>query len=98
MQLHPGKAAEYKKRHDEIWPELKQALLYAGITEYYIFLDEQTNILFAFQKIKDPDQTPVLPHLPEVKKWWAYMADIMATNPDKSPVVTPVQEVFRLTA
>ena len=49
MQMNPGKAAEYKKRHDEVWPELKKALLDAGITEYYIFLDEQTNILFAFQ-------------------------------------------------
>lgn len=31
-----------------------------------------------------------------VKKWWAYMADIMDANPDNSPVSVPLQEVFHL--
>ena len=37
MQLKPGQKEEYKKRHDEIWPELKQLLKQAGISEYSIF-------------------------------------------------------------
>ncbi len=46
MQLRKGYEAEYKKRHDEIWPELKSLLKATGISEYSIFLDEQTNSLF----------------------------------------------------
>jgi L-rhamnose mutarotase len=49
MKLKPGIAAEYKKRHDEIWPELRAA----GVSDYSIFFDEATNILFAVQKLAD---------------------------------------------
>lgn len=31
-----------------------------------------------------------------VQKWWAYMADIMETNPDNSPVSIPLPELFYL--
>jgi L-rhamnose mutarotase len=31
---------------------------------------------------------------PIVQKWWAYMADIMETNPDNSPVSIPLPECF----
>lgn len=94
MKLKPGFAAEYKKRHDEIWPELRQFLSEAGIHDYSIFLDEETNTLFACQKLTDDFDESAIPAHPIVKKWWAYMADIMETNPDNSPVVTPLNEVF----
>jgi L-rhamnose mutarotase len=45
MKLKPGVAAEYKKRHDEIWPELAAELRAAGVSDYSIFLDEETLIL-----------------------------------------------------
>ena len=51
MYLNEGMKAEYKKRHDEIWPELKKLLKDNGVSEYSIFLDEETNYLFAFQKV-----------------------------------------------
>lgn len=51
MYLHEGKKDEYKRRHQEIWPELKELLKNAGISEYSIFFDEETNMLFAFQKV-----------------------------------------------
>lgn len=96
MQLKPGFEAEYKKRHDEIWPELSGLLKDAGIMEYYIFLDEQTLALFAFQKLGSNDTTANLPGLPIMKKWWDHMADIMEVNPDNSPKAVPCPEVFRL--
>ncbi len=96
MQLKPGFEAEYKKRHDEIWPELSQLLKEAGITEYYIFLDEATLALFAFQKVGANDTTASLPALPIMKRWWDHMADIMEVNSDNSPVAIPCPEVFRL--
>ncbi|MCF0071723.1 L-rhamnose mutarotase [Dyadobacter sp. CY261] len=96
MRLKPGFEAEYKKRHDEIWPELSQLLKEAGITEYYIFLDEETLALFAFQKLGSNDTTATLSGLPIMKRWWDHMADIMEVNPDNSPRAVECPEVFRL--
>ena len=94
MKLKPGKKEEYKKRHDAIWPELKVLIQSAGVYDYSIFLDEETNILFAVQKQTGDQTSQDLGENPVVKKWWAYMADIMETNPDNSPVSVELKEVF----
>ncbi len=94
MHLHPGMKEEYKKRHDEIWPELKQLLKNAGICEYSIFLDEETNTLFAFQKVSGRSGSQDLGQQEIVRKWWDSMAAIMKTNPDNSPVTIQLEEVF----
>ncbi len=96
MKLKPGFETEYKKRHDEIWPELQMLLSAAGIEDYSIFLDEETLTLFAFQKVQEGFDTNYLPNHPIVKKWWAFMGDIMETNPDNSPVSSSLKEVFHL--
>jgi L-rhamnose mutarotase len=96
MQLKKGFEAEYKKRHDEIWPELQSELSKAGISDYSIFLDEETLTLFAVQKLTDNNTADDLPQTEIVKKWWAYMGDIMETNPDNSPVCKPLKEVFHI--
>ncbi len=94
MYLKPEQKEEYKKRHDAIWPELKKLLKEAGVSEYSIFLDEATHTLFAFQKVGREGGSQDLGQTEIVKKWWAYMADIMETNPDNSPVTVPLEEVF----
>jgi len=94
MKLYKGKETEYKKRHDEIWPELSALLKEKGIREYSIFLDESTGFLFGVLKIQNAAGLDELPHMPIMKKWWAYMKDIMESNPDNSPVSTPLKEVF----
>ena len=96
MKLKPGFKDEYKKRHDEIWPELREALTEAGIHDYSIFLDEETNILFAVQKLEDDFDGDILRELPIKKKWWKFMKDIMEVNPDNSPVETSLTEVFHM--
>lgn len=96
MQLKPGFEEEYKRRHDEIWPELSETLARAGISDYSIFLDERTLTLFAVQKLTEGNTADDLPKLPIVRKWWAFMADIMETNPDHSPVCIPLGEVFHM--
>jgi L-rhamnose mutarotase len=96
MTLHKGLEQEYKKRHDEIWPELQQLLKDTGISEYSIFLDETTNSLFGFMKATNPMALDDLPAQPVMQKWWAYMKDIMESNPDNSPVSIPLKEVFYL--
>jgi L-rhamnose mutarotase len=96
MKLLKGYEAEYKKRHDEIWGELKDLLKQTGISDYSIFLDEETNDLFAYFTIEDDKKLNELPAKEIMKKWWAYMKDIMETNEDNSPVSTPLKEVFYL--
>lgn len=94
MKLKPGFDAEYKRRHDHIWPELCALLKKAGISDYSIFLDKETSTLFAVQKLSEEHQSASLPLHPIMQKWWTYMGDIMETNPDHSPVVVPLDEVF----
>ncbi|MCU4162931.1 L-rhamnose mutarotase [Carboxylicivirga caseinilyticus] len=94
MHLNEGQKQEYIKRHNEIWPELKRLLKDAGVSEYSIFLDEETNTLFAFQKVSGDGGSQDLGKTEIVKKWWKFMADIMVVNPDNSPVSVPLEEVF----
>ena len=96
MKLKPGNVAEYKKRHDDIWPELAAELKAAGISDYSIFLDEETFTLFAVQKLSDGNTAAALPRSPIVRKWWDAMAPLMEVHPDHSPVATPLREVFHL--
>ncbi|MDD4145139.1 MAG: L-rhamnose mutarotase [Prolixibacteraceae bacterium] len=96
MYLNEGMKEEYKKRHNEIWPELKKLLKEAGVSEYSIFLDEETNTLFAFQKVSGEGGSQDLGQTEIVKKWWKHMADIMKVNPDNSPVSISLEEVFYL--
>lgn len=96
MKLFPGFEAEYKRRHDAIWPELSTLLRDSGIEEYSIFLDSSTMDLFGCLRIADPVKLDKLPAEPIMQKWWDYMKDIMETNPDHSPVATTLKEVFYL--
>ena len=96
MKLNPGFKEEYRKRHDIIWPELEKLLKNEGIGNYSIFLDEETNTLFAYQEQSGESSSQDLGKTDIVKKWWKYMADIMETNPDNSPVTKPLEQVFFL--
>ncbi len=96
MKLKPGVVAEYQKRHDEIWPELSRAIRDAGISDYSIFLDEETLMLFAVQKQTNNNTAADLPNHPLVQKWWAYMAPLMEVNADNSPRCGNLREVFHL--
>lgn len=94
MFLKPGCEQEYEKRHGEIWPELKQLIQESGVYDYSIFWDKETNILFAVQKATGEGGSQDLGTNPIVQKWWKYMADIMETNPDNSPISIPLPELF----
>lgn len=96
MKLKAGCKEEYKKRHSEIWPELARLIKDSGVYDYSIYLDEETNILFAYQKQTGGKSSQDLGSNPLVRRWWAYMSDIMETNPDSSPVTIPLEEMFYL--
>jgi len=96
MALHPGCEAEYKRRHDTLWPELEALLKTTGISNYSIFLDATANSLFGVLTCTDSLAMYQLPQHPVMQKWWAYMKDIMDSHPDNSPVSIPLEEVFYL--
>ena len=96
MKLKPGCQAEYKRRHDSIWPDLQRELKLAGISDYSIYLDEATLLLFAVWKLTEDNTIAHLPKSPVMQKWWDYMRDLMEVNPDNSPLCVPIKEVFHL--
>lgn len=96
MKLLAGQEAEYKKRHDEIWPELVQLLRNAGISDYSIHLDQETHILFGVLWRSENHTMDALPLDPIMKRWWAHMADIMETKADNEPVATELKTVFHM--
>ncbi len=96
MRLYPGCEAEYRKRHDEIWPELVALLREAGISDYSIHLDPDTLILFGVLWRTDDHSMDDLPKSPVMKRWWAHMADIMLTNTKNEPLAMPLQTVFHM--
>ena len=96
MRLNQGCEDEYRRRHDEIWPELVALLKDAGISDYSIHLDRETNILFGVLWRSDDHQMDDLPTHDVMKKWWAHMADIMDSHSDNEPVVTDLATVFHM--
>jgi L-rhamnose mutarotase len=96
MNLNPGQAAEYEKRHDEVWPELSKLLKDAGVSDYSIWLDPETHHLFATLVRRDDHTMESLPRNEVVKRWWKFMADIMETHPDNVPVQVELKRVFYL--
>jgi len=96
MKLRPGQAAEYRRRHDAIWPELVGLLHEAGISDYSIFLDDETNILFAVLRRARDHAMDKLPSKEIMQRWWKHMADIMETHPDASPIVKSLHPMFHM--
>jgi L-rhamnose mutarotase len=94
MKLNPGMAAEYRRRHDAIWPELVTLLKDAGISDYSIHLDEETGILFGVLWRRDDHMMDSLKDHPVMRRWWDHMRDIMATKPDGEPVAIPLTPMF----
>lgn len=96
MMLNPGAADEYRRRHDAIWPELVALLGQAGVEDYSIHLDPETNALFGVMWRRDDHGLDALPDHPVMRKWWAHMADLMQTHPDNEPVAVPLIPMFHL--
>ena len=96
MSVNPDQHAEYERRHRPIWPELEAVLKEHGVNNYSIFLHKQTHQLFAYAEIEDEARWNAVADTEVCKKWWAYMGDIMPSNPDNSPVSTDLAEVFHI--
>ncbi len=96
MRLNPGMEAEYRRRHDAIWPELVALLHEAGVSDYSIHLDRETNVLFGVLWRRANHGMDALPDHPVMRRWWAHMADIMAVKADNEPVSVPLVPMFHM--
>lgn len=96
MKLYEGQQMEYKRRHNLLWPEMKEMIHEHGGSNYSIFLDEETMTLFGYIELEEEEKWDKSAETEICKKWWAYMADIMETNPDNSPASKNLIPVFHL--
>lgn len=96
MFLYPGMAAEYEKRHNELWPEMEEMIHAHGGHNYSIFLDPETNVLYGYLEIENEELWAKSADTAINRKWWEFMADIMETNEDNSPVSVSLSPVFHL--
>lgn len=96
MRLHPGMEADYKRRHDEIWPELVELLHDTGISDYSIYLDRESRLLFGILTRTVGHSMDELPKSPVMQRWWAHMADIMEVAEDNAPLAVPLVPLFHM--
>ena len=96
MKLYDGMAEEYERRHNLLWDEMKDMIHKYGGHNYSIWLDTETNILYGYIELDDEELWAKSADTPVCRRWWDYMADIMETNPDNSPVSTDLKKVFVL--
>ena len=96
MQVNPDRHADYEQRHNPIWAELKDVLKAHGVHNYSIFLHAETNQLFGYVEVEDEARWDAIADTEVCQRWWAYMAGVMPTNADNSPVSTDLKRVFHL--
>ena len=96
MHLYEGMAEEYERRHNLLWPEMKDMIHEYGGHNYSIFLDSETNVLYSYIEIEEEEKWAKSADTAINRKWWDYMADIMDTNPDNSPGSVDLKPVFHL--
>jgi L-rhamnose mutarotase len=96
MILRSGCQQEYERRHNPIWPELEAVLKAHGVSNYSIFLDRNTDRLFAYAEIESEERWQQIAQTEVCRRWWAHMKELMLTNPDNSPLVNELDEVFHL--
>ena len=98
MWVNDEQAGEYERRHNPIWPDLEATLLEHGVRTYSIFLDDQTNELFAYVEFESEERWAQVAQTEVCRRWWRHMREIMPSNPDNSPVSRDCREVFHVEA
>lgn len=96
MFLNPGMEEEYERRHNLLWQEMKEMIHEYGGHNYSIYLDKDTNTLYGYLEVEDEARWALAADTPVNRRWWDYMADIMETNADNSPVCVDLTPVFHL--
>ena len=96
MQLKPGMAEEYRRRHDEIWPELVEAIKDAGISNYTLFRRGLQVIAYAEC---EPDVAAAFGKVGATEvnaRWAAWFEDVIVALTDESGNLFRAEEVWHL--
>ena len=96
MTLKQGCDEEYVRRHNPIWPELRDVLKQHGVHNYSIFLERSTGQLFGYVEIEAEELWQQIASTESCRRWWSHMKELMLTNADDSPVALALDEVFHL--
>ena len=96
MSVQPEAVATYRQRHDALWPEMRDLLKDHGVHNYSIFLDRSRGLLFGYVEVDTVERWSAIAQTPACQRWWAFMSDIMPSNPDNSPISQDLEEVFHL--
>ena len=96
MKLKPGKAREYRRRHNPIWPELHHDLKAAGISNYSIFCQEETDLLFAYMEVESEEKLKKLQTSAVFKRWRLEMKDLLAGGDEAAAGEEILSEVFHI--
>ena len=96
MTLRPGHQDEYERRHNPIWPELREVLKRHGVSNYSIFLERASDRLFAYAEVESEELWRQIARTDACRRWWAHMKELMLTDPDDSPLAVDLDEVFHL--
>jgi L-rhamnose mutarotase len=96
MSVNRDQQDEYTRRHNPIWAELADVLRRHGVQSYSIYLDPETNDLFAYAEIESDERWAAIARTEVCRRWWRFMREVMPSNPDDSPVARDLREVFHL--
>jgi L-rhamnose mutarotase len=100
LQDDPAKIAEYKRYHEKIWPEVRDSLRAAGVTDMEIYL--LGTHMFMIMDVADGFSFDCKAAMdsanPKVLEWEALMANFQAVPEGANPVRrwTPMEKVFDL--
>ena len=91
LKLKPGCEQEYKKRHDELWPEMADAMHKAGVS---MAIYRHENLLFIFATATDQQSWDELDRDPVTPRWDKYMSDVLEDDEHGKTFIKNLQQVF----
>jgi len=96
FETRPGTAAEYKRRHDEIWPELVADIEAAGLSDYSLF--RRGDSVIGYVKC-DPDVATCFGKLGSSQanaRWAEWFEDVIVSLTDENGQLYRLEEVWHL--
>ncbi len=98
FKIKPELKDEYKKAHDEVWPDMAKAINDSGIRNYSIFFRED-GTLFAYLEAEDPEKSFEYIAKQEVNERWQKAMEKYFVKQDTSilgPEIQAIEEVFHI--
>jgi L-rhamnose mutarotase len=93
LQIDPANEAEYRRRHEQVDPELEAQFAVVGIKRYHIFFHE--GMLFAYMEVEDFDKAmTALSQNPANLRWQDFMSDLLKSW-ETGDKVKVIPEVYR---